>query len=108
MIPLPPDTKTIAEMVPEEYYCGYMGKWHLGDDVIRQHGFDVWKTTEDTHMRAYTKREYRNVLSAYHEYLVSQGYEPSIERNGVRVFGSDQHYELPEEHQMGSYLYACV
>ena len=36
---LPRETPVIAEMLPDEYYCGYYGKWHLGDDVIRQHGW---------------------------------------------------------------------
>ena len=46
-LPLSPDIPVLAEMVSEDYQCGYMGKWHLGDDVIRQHGFDVWISTED-------------------------------------------------------------
>ena len=29
-----------------------MGKWHLGNDVQKQHGLDVWTTTEDTHREA--------------------------------------------------------
>ena len=36
---LPQDVRTIAEMVSDEYVCAYFGKWHLGDDVIPQHGF---------------------------------------------------------------------
>ena len=41
-IPLRPETRTIAEMVSEEYLCGYYGKWHLGDELRPQHGFDRW------------------------------------------------------------------
>ena len=59
-LPLSPDIPVLAEMVSEDYQCGYMGKWHLGDDVIRQHGFDVWISTED-HRETYTRREYRSV-----------------------------------------------
>ena len=39
-IPLRPETRTIAEMVSQEYVRGYYGKWHLGDEVVAQHGFD--------------------------------------------------------------------
>ena len=39
---LPTDVSTIAEMVSEDYHRGYFGKWHLGNDVIAQHGFDEW------------------------------------------------------------------
>ena len=28
---LPPDVPTIAELLPDDYLCAYMGKWHLGD-----------------------------------------------------------------------------
>ena len=41
-IHLPLDTPVIAEMIDDEYFKGYMGKWHLGNDVQVQHGFDVW------------------------------------------------------------------
>ena len=41
-IHLPLDTPVIAEMIDDEYFKGYMGKWHLGNDVQIQHGFDVW------------------------------------------------------------------
>jgi arylsulfatase A-like enzyme len=43
---LPEDVPTIAELISEDYLCGYLGKWHLGDDVIAQHGFDHWISTE--------------------------------------------------------------
>ena len=42
---LPADVKTIAEMVSPDYLRGYMGKWHLGNDVLPQHGFDVRRWT---------------------------------------------------------------
>jgi arylsulfatase len=103
-IPLPHDTKTIAEMVPDEYLCGYMGKWHLGDDVIQQHGFDVWISTEDNHRMAFTRKEYRHLHSDYYHYLRARGYEPGAELEGVRIFNSNQHYDMPEEHQMASFL----
>lgn len=35
-----PDKKSIAELISDDYHSGWFGKWHLGDDVIRQHGFD--------------------------------------------------------------------
>ena len=48
-IPLPSDCPTIAERISEEYYCAYFGKWHLGNDMIQQHGFDKWISVEDFH-----------------------------------------------------------
>lgn len=99
------ETPVISEMLPDDYYCGYYGKWHLGDDVIRQHGFDEWVSTEDGHIPEYTRREYRNVYSTYWHYLVDNGYEPDLERApGKFIFSPKLRSQLPEEHQMASFL----
>ena len=39
---LPTEVRTIAEMLPDAYHTGYVGKWHLGNEIIPQHGFDEW------------------------------------------------------------------
>ena len=103
-LPLSPDIPVLAEMVSEDYLCGYMGKWHLGDDVIRQHGFDVWISTEESHRETYTRREHRNTLSDYHHHLVANGFEPDAEAAGERIFSPAARSRLPEEFQMASYL----
>ena len=101
-IHLPSDTPVIAEMISENYYKGYMGKWHLGGDLVAQHGFDAWKSAEDSHRT--NKSEQRYLVSDYNHYLVEQGYKPDRQREGVGIFSSDSHYDMPEEHQMASYL----
>ena len=102
---LPPDKKSVAEMVSEDYHTGWFGKWHLGDDVIRQHGFDEWVSTEDGHRPEYTKREYRGTMSDYHNHLVENGFEPDGEAaDGTRMFSAWKRANLPEEHQMASFL----
>ena len=87
-IHLPVDTPVIAEMVSSDYFKGYMGKWHLGNDLLAQHGFDVWIS----------------VASDYNRYLVEHGHKPDTVLRGVEVFSNDRHYDLPEEYQMASYL----
>ena len=102
---LPRGTPVLAEMLPDEYYCGYYGKWHLGDDVIRQHGYDEWVSTEDGHISEYTRREYRNVYSTYWHHLVDNGFEPDMERTpGKFIFSPAARSKLPEEFQMASFL----
>ena len=101
-IPLPESTPVLAEMMSDEYYKGYMGKWHLGNDLVRQHGFDVWISVEDRHR--ISRPEQRYLVSDYTQYLIGQGYEPDGSRDGVGIFSSDAHYDLPEGHQMASYL----
>ena len=83
-IPLPEDCPTIAERISEDYYSAYFGKWHLGDDMIQQHGFDKWISVEDAHRARATKREHRNVEADYNDHLRKHGIEPP---------GPDRSYE---------------
>ena len=101
---LPPETPVIAEMVSDDYLCGYFGKWHLGDDVVPQHGFQEWVSTEDGHRAEYTKPEYLERFSTLHEHLVANGFEPDTEAAGARIFSPDFRSHLPEEFQMASFL----
>ena len=39
---MPAEVQTIAQMVSDEYTKGYIGKWHLGDEIVKQRGFDQW------------------------------------------------------------------
>ena len=104
-IHLPESTPVIAEMIDDEYFKGYMGKWHLGNDVQTQHGFDVWSPTEDMHREAYTKPELRYEMTPYHRHLESEGFEPdSTHSDGVKVFSADARQDLPKEMQMAHYL----
>ena len=101
---LPPETPVIAEMVSSDYLCGYFGKWHLGDDVVPQHGFQEWVSTEDGHRPEYTKEEYLERFSTLHHHLVANGFEPDSESAGERIFSADFRSHLPEEFQMASFL----
>ena len=120
-INLPESTKVISEMISDDYYKGYMGKWHLGNDIERQHGFNVWKSAEDSHGTGYSHTQLNNETSSYTQYLISKGHKPDkspesgdtgsgfslqSRQSGQRVptFSSNAHYDMPEEDQMASYL----
>ena len=103
-IPLKPETKTIAEMVSPDYLCGYYGKWHLGDEVVPQHGFERWVSMEDTYRRSFTEEKYLELFSDYYYYLLSQGYEPDEEIGGALVFGRPMAAKLPMEHKKSVWL----
>ena len=74
-MPLPPDTKTLAEYLPDGYTTAYFGKWHLGDDNNAQHGFQHWISTQD-HAGGFVGLEGEPKKSDYHNYLEERGYEP--------------------------------
>lgn len=119
---LPPSTKTIAEMVTENYRTGYYGKWHLGDELRPQHGFDDWVSVDDLYRPYYTDVGDLGNFSDYHWYLTSQGYEPDVKgqeglekeygEEDARSRFADEHSvysrpyaaQLPERHTKASYL----
>ncbi len=103
-IPLRPETPTIAEMVSDDYLCAYYGKWHLGDEVIAQHGFDEWVSIEDMYRPHYTRHEYLEVMSDYHQYLIDQGFSPDAESLGNDVFARPTAARLPREHTKAAFL----
>ncbi len=103
-IPLRPDTPTIAEMVSDDYLRGYYGKWHLGDEIIAQHGFERWVSIEDMYRGFYSKQEYLSQFSTYHHYLVSSGHTPDKESHGGGVFGRRMAARLPERHTKAAFL----
>jgi len=72
------DAKTLPQMVTADYRTGYYGKWHLGNELRAQHGFDEWLTIEDLYRPHYRDAADLDQFSDYHQYLVEQGYEPDI------------------------------
>jgi len=101
-IPLKPETRTLPELVNDPTYrTAYMGKWHLGDEIFPQHGFEEWKAIEDAIYRdGYSPGRDRNARSAYHHFLVGLGYQP----DGNNDFSRDFATRLPVEHTKPSFL----
>jgi arylsulfatase A-like enzyme len=103
-VPLPLDVPTIAEMLPDEYACAYMGKWHLGDEIFAQHGFETWVGTENSYRRHYSDRERLSSLSDYSQFLLHHGFEPDTEVLGSPVFSRHMEAGLDEELTKASFL----
>ena len=102
-IPLPADTKTFAEYLPDEYETAWFGKWHLGDDTVKQHGWKNWISSEDGHHESYSSDELP--LSDYHRYMESRGYKPEgTAPQGRAIFTSGQRSQMPPEDQMSHFL----
>jgi arylsulfatase len=102
--PLPAEFSTLAERLPPDYARAYLGKWHLGDEVIAQRGFEHWVAIDDNYREHYRRPEYLDTLSAYHHYLVAQGYTPDTESLGARIFRRPTTARLPEAHTKPRFL----
>ena len=102
---LPEDKHTVAELVDkEDFTTGYIGKWHLGDEVVRQHGFGVWVSTEDYYRHHHSTEEYRKLNASYSHYLKENGYMPDMDEGDWQGFSRDFTTRIPVEHSRPAYL----
>ena len=100
-VPLPPEVKCLPEMLaPGEFYTGYFGKWHLGDEIFRQHGFDEWRSIEDGYRKYYRPGRDRDAHSTYYDFLISRGFKP---KEG-KYFTRGEAARLPEKFGKPAYL----
>jgi arylsulfatase A-like enzyme len=100
---LVPEIPTIAEMLPDTYRKAHFGKWHLGDDTRKQHGFDEWISTEDNHRANYSDPDLP--YTDYYHWMKEKGYEPEGRLpNGDAIFSAKQRYRCPPECQMGAFV----
>lgn len=102
--PLPADVPTIAQMLPDDYACAYMGKWHLGDEIFAQHGFETWVGTENSYRAHYSSEEKLTHHSDYARWLLEQGFEPDRELLGERIFSRHMEAEMTEPLTKAAYL----
>lgn len=101
-IPLQQHTKCFPEIINDpDYKSAYMGKWHLGDEICAQHGFDEWVAIEDGYIKYYSENCNKKNRSHYHHYLVENGYEPDT-NNGS--FSRGYAARRPIEHCKPSFL----
>ena len=83
----------LPEMLGDTAYrTAYMGKWHLGEEVFAQHGFNEWlsivhggEEEDDEHVG--------KVVTDYDKFLLAKGLKPNDEEKGV--FSRDFCSNLP-------------
>ena len=102
--PLSDSTPVISEMLPPDYISGYYGKWHLGNEVKRQHGFERWVSIEDQYRDYYQESETGSVYSDHYHFLVEHGYEPDRDFEGAKVFSRLFAAKVKEEHTKAMFL----
>ncbi|MDA1347931.1 MAG: sulfatase-like hydrolase/transferase [Chloroflexi bacterium] len=99
-IALDPHTKTIADMVSEDYIRAHFGKWHLGDDLVAQHGFEEWISLEGVH--SLRQLSDGDELPDYYRFLRENGVEPPTFPAGYEIWAPGA--ELAEELAPASFL----
>jgi len=101
-IRLTPEAKTLPEILQDaSYRTGYFGKWHLGDEVFPQRGFEEWAAIEDgIYQSHYSEGRDKNARSAYHHFLIRQGYTPDSKQG----FSRKAITKFPIEHSKPSFL----
>ncbi len=76
-IHLQTQTPCVPELIQDaDYRTAYMGKWHLGDEIFAQHGYQEWIAIEDGYRKYYSEGRDRDLKSDYHHFLLQHGYEP--------------------------------
>ena len=76
-IPLTARTPVMPELLADSAYrTAYMGKWHLGDEVFPQRGFQEWASIEDGYHQYYSAGRDAGARSSYHAFLANLGYKP--------------------------------
>jgi len=101
-VPLPETVPCFPQILADpEYRTGYFGKWHLGDEVFAQHGFEEWASIEDMYRRYFRKKRDQNAKSSYWHFLKELGYEPDTQQGDFsRGFAA----RLPIEHCKPKFL----
>ncbi|MCK4292391.1 MAG: sulfatase-like hydrolase/transferase [Planctomycetes bacterium] len=100
-IPLPSEIRCLPELLDDpDYRTVYMGKWHLGDEIFAQHGFEEWVSMEDGYSRYYRDGRDRSKRSDYHHFLIGHGYRPDSGSKFSRGFAARR----PIEHCKPKFL----
>ena len=100
-VPLPKNAKCFPEILNDpDYRTGYFGKWHLGDEVFAQHGFQEWQSMEDGYRKYFGTDRDKDARSTYSQWLKELGYKPDGKDEFSRGFCS----RLPIEHCKPKFL----
>ncbi|MGA3323555.1 MAG: sulfatase-like hydrolase/transferase [Terriglobia bacterium] len=100
-IPLNSSLPVLVEMFQnKDYATAYFGKWHLGDELCPQHGFQEFETIEDGYTRPGEKTCARD-YSGYFRFLASQGLKPDSKKG---FYTRDFANQVPKELSKPAYL----
>jgi len=87
---IPPNVQTIAQMVSDDYKTGYVGKWHRGDEIFQQRGFDEWVSANNYWWPECTDPKIQSEFSDYHNSLGEEDYDPEYQ-DRIRTMAARLH-----------------
>ena len=92
---LDPAWRTLPEMLGRaDWRTGYFGKWHLGDEVFAQRGFEEWVSIEDLYQAHFGAGRDPGAVSDYTRFLRERGHTPDLAEG---VFSRKYASRLPIE-----------
>ncbi len=98
---LPASIACLPEMLKTSGYAvSYHGKWHLGDEIFAQHGFEEFISVEDEYQRYYSAGRDPDARSNYHQFLIRNGFSPA---NG-KLFSRTEAAHIPEDYGKPAFL----
>lgn len=103
-IPLNEDCKTLAEYLGTGHRASYLGKWHLGDEIFAQHGWQDWISFEDEYIDHYSDGRDRSARSDYHHYLRKTGFPCDKEIESGPLYSRNYAASLGEPHTKAGWL----
>jgi arylsulfatase A-like enzyme len=98
--PLSQDRRILVQMLPDAYRAAWFGKWHLGNEVFRQRGFEEFESTEDGYEEHYSHGRDRSARSGYHHFLAARGVKPDQPDGYSRSYANS----LPKELSKPAYV----
>jgi len=78
------DSRCLPEMMGDnDYRTAYIGKWHLGYEVLAQHGFEQWISIIHGGEPQQSADGASRILSDYDNFLLSKGLKPDNKKKGA-------------------------
>ena len=81
---LDPHWRCLPELIADaDYRSGYIGKWHLGNEMFAQHGFEEWVSVENDprYQKLVSPGRDHGVVSEYSKFLFARGLKPRAGRD---------------------------
>ncbi|MFW5893759.1 MAG: sulfatase [Verrucomicrobiota bacterium] len=97
---LPGDMPCFPELSDfTDYRTAMIGKWDLGDEVFAQHGFETWRSIDESRTAHYSAGRDRSQGTSYAEFLKENGFvpdKPPLERGNNPRGWFNRHRNIPE------------